>query len=83
MKDAFGKELAIGDRVVYIKKVAGSGSSVKLAKGTVKDIKRTGKNAYATLSSHNYGVTSQSVMKIEPQTKCIDGEDGYCSTIHL
>ena len=79
VKDAFNKEVKVGDKVVYIKKVAGYGSKVMLAKGTVKEIK----GRIIKVTGHNYGVMSQSVMKIEPQTKGIDGEDGYCSTIHL
>ena len=61
VKDAFGKELNIGDKVVYIKKVAGCSSNILLAKGTVTEIK----GRVIKVTSHNYGVMSQSVMKLE------------------
>ena len=60
MKDAFGNEIIIGDRVVYIRKEYSHGP-VKLAKASVKDIV----GRVIKLSSHHFGVTSQSVMKIE------------------
>ena len=61
MTDAFNKEVKVGDKVVYIKKVAGYGSKVLLAKGTVKEIK----GRIMKVTGHNYGVMSQSVMKLE------------------
>lgn len=60
MKDAFGKLLCKGDKIVYIKKVAGTGSSIKLAKGTIVEFK----GRYAKVSSHNYMVSSQSIFKL-------------------
>lgn len=61
MKDAFNKEVKVGDKVVYIK-VAGYGSKVRmLAKGTVEEIK----GRIIKVTGHNYGVMSQSVMKLE------------------
>ena len=38
MKDAFGNELSVGDDVIYIQKVGGSGGSVCLAKGVVHSL---------------------------------------------
>lgn len=38
MKDAFGNELKVGDDVIYIKKVCGSGGSVCLARGNVQSL---------------------------------------------
>ena len=61
MTDAFNKEVKVGDKVVYIKKVAGFGSKVMLAKGTVKEIK----GRIIKVSNHNWGVMSQSVMKLK------------------
>ena len=60
MKDAFGKELTIGDKVVYIRKEYRQGP-IKLAKGTVTEIK----GRIIKVTGHHYGVMSQSVMKIE------------------
>jgi uncharacterized Zn ribbon protein len=61
MTDAFNKEIKVGDKVVYIKKVAGSGSKVLLAKGTIKEIK----GRIMKVTGHNWGVMSQCVMKLE------------------
>lgn len=61
MVDAFNKEIKVGDKVVYIKKVAGCSSSILLAKGAIKAIK----GRIIKVSGHNYGVMSQSVMKLE------------------
>ena len=61
MTDAFKQEVKVGDKVVYIKKIAGYGSKVLLAKGTVREIK----GRIIKVTSHNYGVMSQSVMKLE------------------
>ena len=61
MIDAFNQKINIGDKVVYIKKVAGYGSKVMLAKGTVKEIN----GRIVKVTGHNYGVMSQSVMKLE------------------
>ena len=61
MTDAFNKEVNVGDKVVYIKKVAGYGSKVLLAKGTIKEIK----GRIMKVTGHDYGVMSQSVMKLE------------------
>ena len=61
MTDAFKQEIKVGDKVVYIKKVAGYGSKVLLAKGTIKEIK----GRIIKVTGHNYGVMSQSVMKLE------------------
>ena len=55
MTDAFNKEVKVGDKVVYIKKVAGYGSKGMLAKGTVKEIK----GRIIKVTGHNYGVMSQ------------------------
>ena len=63
MTDAFNKEVNVGDKVVYIKKVAGYGSKVLLAKGTIKEIK----GRIMKVTGHNWGVMSQSVMKIEKE----------------
>ena len=60
MKDAFGNEISIGDKVVYIRKEYSNGP-VKLAKASVKDIV----GRVIKLSNHYFGVTSQSLMKIE------------------
>ena len=60
MKDAFGKELNIGDKVVYIRKEYSQGP-IKLAKGTVTEIK----GRIIKVTEHHYGVMSQSVMKLE------------------
>ena len=35
MKDAFGNDLCIGDDVIYIQKVGGSGGSVCMARGCI------------------------------------------------
>ena len=61
MTDAFNKEVKVGDKVVYIKKVAGYGSKVLLAKGTITEIK----GRIMKVTRHSYGVMSQSVMKLE------------------
>ena len=61
MVDAFNKEVKVGDKVVYIKKVAGYGSKVLLAKGTITEIK----GRIMTVTGHDWGVMSQSVMKLE------------------
>ena len=61
MTDAFNKEVNIGDKVVYIKKVAGYGSKVMLAKGKITEIK----GRIMKVTGHDWGVMSQSVMKIE------------------
>ena len=61
MTDAFKQEIKVGDKVVYIKKVAGYGSKVLLAKGTIKEIK----GRIIKVTGHDYGVMSQSVMKLE------------------
>lgn len=60
MIDAFNKEVKVGDKVVYIRKEYSNGP-VKLAKATVKDIV----GRVIKLSNHHFGVTSQSVMKLE------------------
>ena len=60
MTDAFNQEVNIGDKVVYIKKVAGCSSNNLLAKGTITEIK----GRIMKVSGHNWGVMSQSVMKI-------------------
>ena len=61
MTDAFNQEIKVGDKVVYIKKVAGCSSNILLAKGTVTEIK----GRIIKVTGHHYGVMSQSVMKIE------------------
>ena len=61
MTDAFNKDVKVGDKVVYIKKVAGYGTRVLLAKGTIKVIK----GSIIKVTGHSYGVMSQSVMKLE------------------
>ena len=61
MTDAFNQEVKVGDKVVYIKKVAGYGSKVMLAKGTITEIK----GRIIRVSNHSRGVMSQSVMKLE------------------
>lgn len=60
MTDAFGKELNIGDKVVYIRKYC---DQVGLARGTIKSIK----GRIAKVGGHYKGVMSQSVMKIEKE----------------
>ena len=60
MTDAFNKEVKVGDKVVYIKKVAGCSSNILLAKGTITEIK-----GRIIKVSNNRGVMSQSVMKLE------------------
>jgi hypothetical protein len=62
MKDAFGKEVNVGDKVVYIRKEYSQGP-IKLAKGTIKEIK----GRIIKVTGHDYGVMSQSVMKIEKE----------------
>ena len=59
MKDAFGNEIQIGDKVVYIRKEYSQGP-IKLAKGTITEIK----GRIIKVTGHHYGVTSQCVMKI-------------------
>ena len=61
MTDAFNQEVKVGDKVVYIKKVAGCSSNILLAKGTITEIK----GRIIRVSNHNWGVMSQSVMKLE------------------
>ena len=61
MTDAFKQEIKVGDKVVYIKKVAGCGSNILLAKGTIREIR----GRIVKVTGHNYGVMSQSVMKLE------------------
>ena len=61
MTDAFKQEIKVGDKVVYIKKVAGCSSNILLAKGTITEIK--GRIIKGT--GHNHGVMSRSVMKLE------------------
>ena len=55
MTDAFNQEVKVGDKVVYIKKVAGYGRKVMLAKGTITEIK----GRIIRVSNHNWGVMSQ------------------------
>ena len=61
MTDAFNKEVKVGDKVVYIKKVAGCSSNILLVKGTITEIK----GRIIKVSNNNRGVMSQSVMKLE------------------
>ena len=61
MVDAFNQEVKVGDKVVYIKKVAGCSSNILLAKGKITKIK----GRIMTVTGHDYGVMSQSVMKLE------------------
>ena len=61
MTDAFNQKVKVGDKVVYIKKVAGCSSNILLAKGTITEIK----GRIMTVTDHDYGVMSQSVMKLE------------------
>ena len=63
MTDAFNKEIKVGDRVVYIKTVAGCSSNILLAKGTITEIK----GRIIKVTGHNHGVMSRSVMKIEKE----------------
>ena len=60
MTDAFNKEVNVGDKVVYIRKEYSQGP-IKLAKGTIKEIK----GRIIKVTGHHYGVMSQSVMKLE------------------
>ena len=60
MTDAFKQEIKVGDKVVFIKKVAGCSSNILLAKGTIKEIK----GRIIKVTGHDYGVMSQSVMKL-------------------
>ena len=60
MTDAFKQEIKVGDKVVYIRKEYSQGP-IKLAKGTIKEIK----GRIIKVTGHNYGVMSQSVMKLE------------------
>lgn len=63
MKDAFGKEISVGDKVVYIHKAVGPGrQGVSLKKGTVVEFQG---GRIIKLSHQKFGVTSQSVMKLE------------------
>lgn len=61
MTDAFNQEIKVGDKVVYIKKVAGCSSNILLSKGKIKEIK----GRIMKVTGHNWGVMSQSVMKLE------------------
>lgn len=64
MKDAFGNDLAVGDKVIYIKKLYSSKGKIYLERGVIQRIKKVGSNLTAYLDDRNYGgVTSQCIYK--------------------
>lgn len=64
MKDAFGNDLAVGDKVIYIKKLYSSKGQIYLERGVIQRIKKVGSHLTAYLDDRNYGgVTSQCIYK--------------------
>lgn len=64
MKDAFGNDLSVGDKVIYIKKLRSSNGPIYLERGVIQRIKKVGSHLTAYLDDRSYGgVTSQCIYK--------------------